>query len=213
MPKLDVNYQTIIRKYPIISEQITQKKLEVILFYLAQVIKADIPGDIVEMGCYIGTTSLFLQRLLSENYPAHPRQLHVYDSFDGLPHKSFQDASVSGTNFKAGELKASKKQLVKNFKKANLPIPKIHKAWFEDLKSKDIPDKIAFAFLDGDFYNSILTSLNLVWNTISSEGGIVIIDDYNRSDLPGVNRALEEFNKYNDLSYISKNNLAILFKQ
>jgi len=211
MLKLNVSYQAIVKKYSLISEQITTKKLEVILFYLSQVLETEIEGDIVEMGCYLGTTSLYLQRMLTQNELTGSHRLHVYDSFSGLPHKSFQDASVSGTSFKAGELKASKRQLIHNFKKANLPKPSIHKGWFEELEDKDIPNQVAFAFLDGDFYNSILTSLNLIWNKVS-EKGIVVIDDFNRSDLPGVNRALEEFNINNELKYISKQNLAILFK-
>ena len=60
------------------------------------------------------------------------------------------------------------------------------------LAAADVPASIAFAFLDGDFYESILTSLKLVWPRMSP-GGVVLIDDYQRPELPGVERAVHDF--------------------
>ncbi len=182
----------IIKTYPIISEQISQKRLQIILEQLTQCLINNTPGAVVEFGCYKGTTSLFLRRVL--NLEDNGRELHVYDSFAGLPAKSIKDASVSGSNFKAGELKSSKKDLIHNFKKAGLKPPIIHKGWFSDLKDNEVPDLIAFAFLDSDFYDSILDSLNLVWPKIE-RGGVIIIDDYQTNNLPGVHRAVEDFFK------------------
>jgi O-methyltransferase len=55
-----------------------------------------------------------------------------------------------------------------------------------------MPDSIAFAFLDGDFYDSILSSLRLVWPRMS-KGGAVLVHDYKRETLPGVERAINDF--------------------
>jgi len=189
---ISAQVNNIIKTYPIISEQITSKRLQIILEQLAQCLINNTSGAVVEFGCYIGTTSLFLRRLL--NLLDNNREFHVYDSFAGLPAKSIKDASVSGSSFKAGELKSSKKDLIRNFKKVSLKPPIIHKGWFSDLKDKEIPDLIAFAFLDGDFYDSILQSLNLVWPRMES-GGVIVIDDYQTNNLPGVHRAIEDFFK------------------
>ena len=35
----------------------------------------------------------------------------------------------------------------------------MHKGWFDQLSDREVPEQIAFAFLDGDFYSSIIDSL------------------------------------------------------
>lgn len=176
-------------KYPIISDQVSRAQLEVILSELQKVLDADVPGDIVEFGCYIGTTSVFIQRILQDRRES--RAFHAYDSFEGLPEKTTEDASRAGEQFRAGELSVSKKQFIHEFQKANLPLPVIHKGWFGDLDTGDVPEQIAFAFLDGDFYTSIKDSLKLVWPRLQP-GSVLIIDDYAREALPGAARAVHQ---------------------
>lgn len=111
--------------------------------------------------------------------------------FQGLPPKSTQDASVTGEGFTAGALAVSKKQFIREFQKAELKPPVIHKGWFSELTDNDVPGQIAFAFLDGDFYESIKDSLRLVVPRLAP-GGRIIIDDYAREALPGAARATHE---------------------
>jgi O-methyltransferase len=179
-----------INLYPIISDQISKPALEVVLAELERALNKGTTGEIVELGCYIGTTSLFIRRVLNEHKDSRP--FHVYDSFEGLPPKSTQDSSAAGVDFKGGELAVSKKQFLEQFRRAHLETPITHKAWFNKLTDTDLPDRIAFAFLDGDFYESILTSLQLVWPRLS-EDGIITIDDYRRETLPGVERAILDY--------------------
>lgn len=174
-------------QYPLVSDQINVEQIKTILGELGKVIDRGVDGAVVELGCYIGTTSLFLRRLLDKYQDR--REFHVYDSFAGLPLKSREDESPAGMQFKAGELSVSKKQFVQEFKKARLAVPVIHKSWFSDLTPLDMPDRIAFAFLDGDFYASIRDSLRLVLPRMQS-GGTIIVDDYAREALPGVARAV-----------------------
>ena len=166
-------------------QQVSDKETEIIL-ELAGSAPSD--GDFVEMGCYRGDTSLLLARL--------GRPLWLYDSFEGLPEKTLEDTSVAGDNFKAGELLVSKAEVVLRFKKAGLKVPRIKKAFFEDLTASDLPEKIAFAFLDGDLYQSIKTSLKLVAPKMVS-GGIIVVHDYNNPELPGSYKAVDEFVKQN----------------
>jgi O-methyltransferase len=177
-------------KFPLISDQIDRGQLQVILTELDKVLMQHVEGAVVEFGCYIGTTSLFIRRLLN-NYQDE-RPFHVYDSFEGLPPKTTPDDSPAGTQFKAGELSISKKQFIHEFQKAGLRTPFIHKGWFSDLSPDAIPKKIAFAFLDGDFYESIRDSLKLVLPNME-KGGTIIIDDYAREALPGVAQAVKEY--------------------
>lgn len=180
----------LLNKYPIISDQITLSELRHILGTAEDVLQRQVPGDIVEFGCYTGTTSLFLQRLLLHMQSS--KALHVYDSFEGLPSKTSADTSPVGEQFRAGELKATKQEFIRHFKQAGLRPPIIHKSWFSDLGPDDVPSEIAFAFLDGDFYDSILGSLRLIWPRLTS-GAIVVIDDYQSEALPGAKRAVDEW--------------------
>ncbi len=180
------------REWPIVSDQVGEGELGVVWRELEKVLDAGVPGDVVEFGCFVGTTSLFIRRLLDEKGQSGKRAFHVYDSFEGLPTKTRQDESTVGAAFQGGELKASKKDFVRQFQAAHLQPPIIHKNWFNKLADTDVPATIAFAFLDGDFYQSIMDSLKLVWPRMSP-GGIVLIDDYGREALPGATRAVHDF--------------------
>lgn len=178
--------------YPIISDQVTKEGVGLVWRELERVLQADIPGHVVEFGCYAGTTSLFIRRLLNNYQQSDAREFHVYDSFAGLPEKSAQDNNAAGVDFEAGKLYVSKAEFTKVFRAANLQLPMVHKGWFNELTEHDVPHPIAFAFLDGDFYQSIIDSLRLVWPRMTP-GGTILIDDYKRETLPGVERAITDF--------------------
>ena len=118
---------SLIRRYPLISDQVNIAQVEVILHELQKTLNKNVGGDVVEFGCYIGTTSLFIRRLLDAHND--DRAFHVYDSFVGLPEKSIADQSRAGDQFAAGELAVSKKQFIREFQKAHLKLPLIHKGW------------------------------------------------------------------------------------
>ncbi|MET0779599.1 MAG: TylF/MycF/NovP-related O-methyltransferase [Candidatus Saccharimonadales bacterium] len=180
------------RGHLLVSDQVSAGDVEFIWNELDSVLSAKIPGAIVEFGCYAGTTSLFIRRLLDERGQSTSREFHVYDSFAGLPEKSAADQSAAGVDFMAGKLNVSKKAFLRQFHTANLQPPVIHKGWFDELTDADVPGQIAFAFLDGDFYGSILRSLILVWPKMAP-GGVMLVDDYQRAELPGAERAVHDY--------------------
>ena len=170
-------------------QQVTNKETEILLELLGEALGAD--GDVVELGCYKGETSVLLQKMLQKEAPE--KKLWLYDSFMGLPEKTAEDSSAAGDQFKKGELDVSKKEVVLRFKKAGLKVPIIKKGFFEDLDAaQDLPAEICFAFLDGDLYRSIKTSLELVAPKMA-KGGIIVVHDYNNPELPGATRAVDEF--------------------
>ena len=142
------------------------------------------------------------------------KRLWLYDSFAGLPPKSAEDESAAGDQFKAGELPTTKRALVERFQRAGLPRPIVKKAFFDQLDpARDLPDKIAFAFLDGDLYHSIRTSFNLVYPRLSP-GAIVIVHDYNNPELPGAAKAVDEFLRaHGDLTLSTRFTLAVITKR
>lgn len=203
------NPQNWFKGYPIISDQISREGLDVVWQQLARVLSDDVPGDVVELGCYVGTTSLFIRRLLDDTEQTGIRAFHVYDSFEGLPAKGIQDTNAAGVDFEAGKLFVSKKAFVEQFVSAHLVPPVIHKGWFEDIAPEDIPEQIAFAFLDGDFYSSIMSSLRLVYPRMAP-GGRILIDDYQHETLPGVEQAIHDFFQGKPLKLRSAQQIAII---
>lgn len=201
--------EQLLSKYPIISDQISRPAMKSVLEQLTDVLDRGIAGDIVEQGCYVGTTTLFLRRLLDYFNQTDIRRLYAYDSFEGLPSKTTHDNSGSGEQFKAGELQVTKKQFLHEFQRANLTPPITVKAWFKDIPDTQLPAHIAFAFLDGDFYESIIDSLRLVWPRLSP-GAVIAIDDYQRAALPGVERAVRDFFQAKSIQLHHEHNIAII---
>ena len=175
--------------------QIPDRETKLLLDELEQCL--DLSGDIVEFGCYEGDTSILLADKIRD-YP--DKWLYLYDSFEGLPAKTAEDNSADGWRFKQGELKASPDTVRHKFKKYALPEPVITKGWFNQLSDSDLPGEIAFALLDGDFYESIKDSLALVEPKMVS-GGKIVIHDYRNAELPGVGLAVNEFLASNSDKY------------
>lgn len=148
------------------------------------------------------------------------KHLWIYDSFAGLPEKTPEDSSGAGANFQAGELLVTKREVVDKIRRAGLKTAAhphlvestviIKKAWFDQLTPRDLPDEISFAFLDGDLYESIKTSLQLVTPLLAPRG-IMVVHDYNNPELPGSSRAVDEWLRQNPKYHLQiKYSLAIL---
>ena len=188
------------------NDQVNEKETAEILKLARECLEVE--GDFVEMGCYKGDTSLLLGEILVENSVDKSwksggelaKKLWIYDSFEGLPEKRSEDESPLGVNFIKGELGVTKREVKNRFLRAGLPVPVIKKAWFCDLRENDLPEKIAFAFLDGDFYESIRDSLRLVGPKMV-EGGVVVVHDYTNPALPGVAMAVDEWMTEKTRSY------------
>jgi len=181
----------ILSEHAVIPNDMVQAvHIQIVLENIEKVLVDNIPGDIVEFGCNEGTTSLFISRFLKAM--GSDKGFHVYDSFLGLPDKRPEDGNSQ--NYLKGYCKAPRLKFEKNFYGAGLPLPDIHEGWFQDIKDNNIPKSISFAFLDGDFYSSIMDSLVKVYPRLVSHAR-VIVHDYEYIHLPGVAKACTDFLK------------------
>ena len=200
------------------NDQVTEEETERILELAARCL--NVPGDYVDLGCYRGDTSLLLAEMLrrdavsdelvEKSVEKSAKKLWIYDSFEGLPEKSEKDESEVGKDFRQGELMVTKREVKARFLRAGLPVPIIKKAWFNELTEVDLPEKIAFAFLDGDLYESIKDSLKLVENKMS-DGGVIIVHDYNNPALPGVVKAVDEWLRDKNMEIERNGSLAVIY--
>jgi O-methyltransferase len=161
---------------------------------VSQAIAYNVEGDLVEVGCNEGQSSVLITKVIKSFDSS--KKLHVYDSFEGLPSARTED----GNSYKKGDLATTQDVLVNNFKLHSLELPIIHNGWFDNTLPDGLPEKICFAHLDGDLYDSILVSLKYVYPRLS-KGAVCLIDDYcdpsinpdGWNYLPGVKKACDEF--------------------
>jgi O-methyltransferase len=160
----------------------------------SQVLFYNVPSDFVELGCNEGLSAVLFQRLINHYDPT--RVLHLYDSFEGLPEATRDDGD---TPYKKGQMATTPAKLKAAFAHVGLPLPQVHPGWFDQTLPGKLPEKIAFAHLDGDFYKSVKISLETVYPRLS-KGAVCLVDDYCNpevydgwNDLPGVKKACDEF--------------------
>jgi len=156
---------------------------------LCQVIKRKVPGDILEIGVAKGRTSAFIARIIMHHNSN--KEIHVYDSFKGMPVPAKEDRE--NNMLKEGDLSVRIEKFKYFFRNmTDCELPTIHEGWIEDTMPKELPEKIAFAYIDVDFYKPTLHALNSIYPRLST-GAVVIVDDYDHPKLPGITPAVKKF--------------------
>ncbi|GAA3885582.1 hypothetical protein GCM10022243_58010 [Saccharothrix violaceirubra] len=169
------------------------ERINAIYWALSTTLIHRVPGAVVELGCNAGYTSVWLARIVQDFAPE--RELHLFDSFQGLPDLGTHDAYL-----RKGDCQASLDDVKANFATWDLPLPIVHPGWFEQTLPDGCPPQVCFAYLDGDFHQSIKTSLEHVYPRLAP-GGVILVDDYCDLDanprawdgLPGVKRACDDY--------------------
>lgn len=173
-----------------------------LFFLLEQVLVNKIPGDIVDLGSNSGDSTIVMRKILDELAPE--RQLHAFDSFEGLPELSENDKQ--DRVYQKGYMAAGLELFKRKFEALGLKMPHVHKGWFEETVPKDLPEKIAFVLIDGDLYESTKHVLPHVYGRMTP-GAIAMVAVYYDEKIlprkgllggfrsPGVKRATDEFFK------------------
>ncbi|MCB1136310.1 MAG: class I SAM-dependent methyltransferase [Chlamydiia bacterium] len=175
---------------------------------LTQTLLLKVPGSVVELGSYRGYTALAFWKTMEAHGDLRP--LHCFDSFSGLPEKGEMDLCSDNApmrlcdrkdnqRMRAGWFAVSQADFEKTFQEASCPLPHIHPGWFSETLPAQLPESIAFAHLDGDFYQSTLDGLEALYPRLSP-GAVVVLDDYcdpgaysRQNSLPGVKAACDAF--------------------
>jgi O-methyltransferase len=159
-------------------------------------------GSFVECGVWRGGSAGLMGKVIQNR--AAGRDLHLFDSFQGLPEPTpidGSDASVYSGDRASGQLApigqcVADYQSVRNYLTEELGLPAtmihFHVGWFQDTVPKDSTTlgPIAVLRLDGDWYESTRICLEHLYPLISP-GGIVILDDYYYWE--GCSKATDEY--------------------
>ncbi|NUK32264.1 class I SAM-dependent methyltransferase [Streptomyces lunaelactis] len=177
------------------SDTVDADRLPAIRTEIERLVVDEIPGAVVELGCFKGAMALWMRALLDAT-GQQQRPIHVYDSFQGLPERGEKDPEL----FPSGFLRAEPEEILALHDRWGCTPPTIHPGWFADTLPNRLPAEIAFAYLDGDYYDSIRTCLDACVPRLAP-GGALIVDDYADlqanpkawAGLPGVKAACEDF--------------------
>lgn len=142
----------------------------------------NLPGDFWELGVYKGGTASILTSICGD------KELHLFDTFDGIPFADpIRDSHRQG-DFKAEE--SHTKQNVLRHALHNLPY--FHAGLLPDTFAGMEHSRIAFCHVDLDTYQSYKDCLPFVYNHMVA-GGIILMDDYGAKSCPGAKLAADEF--------------------
>lgn len=156
-----------------------------------------IKGDLVEAGVWRGGVCIFMRALL-DAYRDRTRTVWVADSFQGMPESDDPGDSALGLERFNDILSVSQEEVKENFRRYNLLDSRVRfvPGWFEESLSEAPIDEIALLRLDGDLRTSTMAVLQSLYSKVS-DGGIVIVDDYNISVCSA---AVEEFRNANSIT-------------
>jgi O-methyltransferase len=161
---------------------VSQDEVDLVIGELDRVLRLGLPGDVVEFGCNVGNTSVFLQDALQRN--GSQKKLVCIDSFQGFP----ETESIDEDCFKKGGLAVQQAELLGHFDEFQLPHPVVVQSWIEELRAKDLPDEICFAFVDCDIYKPAKWAFGLAWIRMPVGGSVVFHDIWAK----GIQRAIWE---------------------
>ncbi len=167
-----------------------------------QVLRKNIPGCFVECGVWRGGSSAIMG--LASRHLGQKRDLHLFDSFEGLPEptkidgeaaKSYSSGRAAGELKSVDQCKAGLSE-VQTFLLEQLKLDQskihFHVGWFQNTVPADASSlgPIALLRLDGDWYESTRICLDHLYPLLSA-GGIIILDDYFAWE--GCKKATDEF--------------------
>lgn len=180
----------------------SREKLFGLILATRYVAQHRIPGDVVECGVWRGGSMQAVALTLAQCGDVS-RQLHLFDTFEGMPPPTAEDARANDGRT-AAELLAERGRDEKIWAVATLddvqagmaeldyPQDRIsfHPGRVEETIPDEAPSTIALLRLDTDWYASTKHELHHLYDRVSP-GGVLILDDYGYWE--GARKATEEF--------------------
>lgn len=156
------------------------RRLDNIQALVCQIIRDDVPGDLIETGVWRGGAAIFMRAVLAA-YDETSRIVWAADSFQGLPQPDAQryPADAGDILWTIPLLAVSLEQVQANFARYGLLDDQVRflPGWFKDTLPAAPIERLALIRLDGDLYESTIDALRSLYPRLSL-GGYVIIDDY-----------------------------------
>ncbi|OPX62280.1 MULTISPECIES: TylF/MycF/NovP-related O-methyltransferase [unclassified Methanoregula] len=153
--------------------------IEAYHIYMAVKRTQKVPGDIAEVGVYMGGSAKIICSVKGD------RHLHLFDTFEGLPQVDDIDAVWP---FYEGKFAASYDK-VRDYLRHQENVT-FYKGIFPDTSGPVEDKKFSMVNLDVDCYESTKKCLEFFYSRMS-KGGIILSHDYTTT--PGVRKAFDDF--------------------
>jgi len=162
----------------------------------------DVPGHVAEFGSWRGANLLFMAKLLRIYDPHGSKQVHCYESFEGLETFSGQDGAAGETE--QGTYRGNLEELMKMINLGELEDDiVVHKGDISTTLPDALKDKglsYSFAYCDTDLYEPTRIILDQLHPRLAI-GGLIVFDQWNYEKWPGESVAVREFLEREDVSY------------
>ncbi len=151
--------------------------LQIIYQYGLMANKVD--GMAAEAGVYSGYSLYTLAHVFD-------REIHAFDSFEGLP----EPIDIDGDHVRKGGFSMSLDMVKERLSFTDKVI--YHKGFFKDILSQVDPElRFAYAFCDVDLYQSVIECFEFFYPRMNP-GGILFFDDCYCDHTPGARIAIDE---------------------
>ncbi len=153
------------------EDMVSMEQISNLELLLTDVLDQKVPGAVVELGCYMGSTSAVLASIL--DHLDRSRFMHVYDRFDiGL------DGSEKIRDI-----------FERRMRECRVTMPRIHAGDITHTVPTDLPNAIAFAHMDLGIGGDVFGHVSLVAHGLAhtyarlAHGGVIVFMDYH---VPGL---------------------------
>jgi Macrocin-O-methyltransferase (TylF) len=173
---------------------------------IADVLRNNVPGDLIETGVWRGGTTIFMRAALAA-YGDETRNVWVADSFEGLPEPDaelypIEAKAHAGSFMKKGVdfFAAGLDEVKRNFEAYGMLDDRVKflQGWFKDTLPTAPIEQLSVLRLDGDYYESTMDGLTNLYHKLSV-GGYAIIDDYGEDEWTYCRKAVEDFRTKNGI--------------
>jgi O-methyltransferase len=176
------------------------KRLDNLQYCITEVLRKNIPGDLIEAGVWRGGATIFMRAVLKA-YGDRTRSVWVADSFAGLPRpdgRYQQDAGDPHWTFQ-NVLGVPLEEVKANFARYGLLDEQVHflAGWFKDTLPTAAISQLAVLRCDGDMYSSTMDALQNLYPRLSP-GGYAIVDDYGA--VPACKQAVDDFRAHGKIT-------------
>lgn len=174
-------------------DEITDSRVRWLKAFAEFAYENNMSGNVAECGVYRGEFAYFINKYFKEKI------LYLFDTFEGFD-KNDVAAELELNNYAFNSGNFAKENIFKvtdvDIVMHRMPFPNkciIKKGYFP-YSANGLEDTFCFVNLDMDLYKPMLSALEYFYGRMTG-GGLILLHDYFHPELPGVKRAVEEFEK------------------
>lgn len=175
-----------------VYDEMTDSRVVWLRNYADYVKEEAIAGNVAECGVFEGDFAVYINKYFSE------KKLYLFDTFEGFADVDLQtERELSEEAFILSEFNKEADFSINNEEIAHRKMPYIErcefrKGYFPDSTAGMGDDRFCFVNLDMDLYKPMLAGLEFFYDKMS-RGGIILLHDYFHPELPGVKKAVQDY--------------------